>query len=73
MEPAEVTGRCIAAGSRRHPDLPSLAEWTDREVWVPPAPAPVHVSHHLHGRLPTVDEWTDRDVPVVQQPEGAGS
>jgi nitroimidazol reductase NimA-like FMN-containing flavoprotein (pyridoxamine 5'-phosphate oxidase superfamily) len=40
LEPTEVTGRRIGrrpAGRPRLEGLPSVADWTGRDVWVPPA------------------------------------
>jgi hypothetical protein len=41
LEPARVTGRRIGPAPTQQPlvgdaGLPTLAEWTERDVWVPP-------------------------------------
>jgi nitroimidazol reductase NimA-like FMN-containing flavoprotein (pyridoxamine 5'-phosphate oxidase superfamily) len=37
IEPSEVTGRQVTARLTASPgDLPTLAEWSERNVWVPP-------------------------------------
>jgi len=56
LEPTEVTGHRIgpptAPDVRSHQhlgDLPTVAEWTGRDVWVPPSPKGTSAMKTLHG------------------------